>query len=308
MQRKLICEQLQKREMMAGDVDVWVDNGDLKVVGDGQDNGVMISQVNHGVYRVQGLDQNGMTSINGYKWLEFGGVTEDIEVDLAGGNDYLNVSNAYNQLRGRTFVPDDLNIDMGTGSDRVFINETRVNDSVFAELGSHADRFYMSYSSVNGTGWGDGLRVVGDDGFSRYAPPGYDVIDVHDVAIARDLDIDAGSGWSGDRIDLSRLNVGGDLEIDTAEGRDHIDLWFSTIGDDVDIETRGGDDYVLLWNVQMDELDADLGAGNDDALTLYSVSGRRANLDGGSGYSDYLRLVDATFSEDLDYEDFEQWG
>ena len=112
--RKIFLETLEPRAMLAGNVNVFVSGGSLFVQGDANDNAVLIQQEGNGTYSVTGLDFNtlgvtglgfagGPTSINGDDSGEaaiFSGVTNDINVDLKGGNDGLGIGNDIEALDG----------------------------------------------------------------------------------------------------------------------------------------------------------------------------------------------------------------
>src|SRR5262245_49529642 len=115
-QRRLAVEQLERRSMLAGNVNAFVDGGgNLIVRGNNSDNAVLIQQVDDGEYVVIGLDfddfaslpdfdfQSGPTNISGGVELEedvhlFTGVTGNIDVDLKKGDDILAVGNSTEDL------------------------------------------------------------------------------------------------------------------------------------------------------------------------------------------------------------------
>ena len=55
-QRQLRVENLEQRQMMAGDVAVEVVNGDLVITGDSQDNNISVYQVSNGDWVVSGFE------------------------------------------------------------------------------------------------------------------------------------------------------------------------------------------------------------------------------------------------------------
>lgn len=109
--RRFQVEALERRNLMAGNVLVSVNNGVLNVVGDAQANQVEIHQSTVNWYNVTGL--NG-TTING-KDNKLIRVTGGMKIDLKAGDDQLSMG-------GTVFVDDvdgALNIVMGAGRDKV---------------------------------------------------------------------------------------------------------------------------------------------------------------------------------------------
>src|SRR5450432_4159673 len=94
--RKLRMEQMEAREMMAGDIAANVTNGNLNLneaAGQaGRDNSVLISQIAPGRIRVTGLGSttDGTKSlINGAAFQDFN-VSGNLSVNFGGGNDLVN--------------------------------------------------------------------------------------------------------------------------------------------------------------------------------------------------------------------------
>src|SRR6188472_3066862 len=77
--RKLNMEQMESREMMAGDISAYVQNGNLYINeaknSIGKDQGVLVTQLANGNIRLQGQDatNSGLTpsKINGAKYADF---------------------------------------------------------------------------------------------------------------------------------------------------------------------------------------------------------------------------------------------
>src|SRR5438309_1284781 len=97
--RKLRMEQMEARQMMAGDVTAMVQNGNLflnEAMGQaGLDNSVQISQIDNNKIRVEGgLTGDGlMSKVNGAAFQDFD-VTGGLFVKFGAGNDTVNFSNA----------------------------------------------------------------------------------------------------------------------------------------------------------------------------------------------------------------------
>jgi hypothetical protein len=90
-------ERLEERQMMAGDVAAYMQNGNLYITEAagqaGLDNGVRVSQIAPNVVRVAGSENNGdfsISRINGQAYQDFF-VTGDLVVTLGGGSDRLHL-------------------------------------------------------------------------------------------------------------------------------------------------------------------------------------------------------------------------
>src|SRR5687767_195852 len=94
--RKFSFESLEARQLMAGDVFAAIVGGNLEIREStlGQSNGVEISEVTPGIFRVVGRNQGGLpTTINGQASFQTPtalGADADLIVNLGGGNDSLN--------------------------------------------------------------------------------------------------------------------------------------------------------------------------------------------------------------------------
>lgn len=197
-------EQLERRDLKAGNVNVWVDAyGTLNVRGDGASNGVAIAQVSPTSYMVTGLNVAGATRINGMSRVVLGNVWNDVNVDLGSGDDYLGIGGT--TTGAQATLADDLFIAMGTGHDRVeirglsnrdaddrmFVDTGSGNDSVSVSqvgcrdlldirLGSGNDRLTASSSSVG--------RMFADLGADR------DVADIRNMWFGSQPTVDGNSG------------------------------------------------------------------------------------------------------------------
>src|SRR5262249_13892890 len=78
-------EQLEQRCLLAGNVLVAVNGGELDITGDGASNGVLITAGSGHQFTVRGIPDNGPTMINGKPLVNVDGVRGDIKVALGGG-------------------------------------------------------------------------------------------------------------------------------------------------------------------------------------------------------------------------------
>lgn len=179
--RKLGCEQLEVRELMAGNVSVYLDNAsNLHLLGDSQANQVDIQDIGSNVYKVTGLSG---TKINGANVQYFNVATDKVEAHMGNGNDYIYLHDSVMKAFG---------MDMGKGEDTVYVNKVSVTDggnSAILKMGTateadvdtvllYNDRFYGNlhttmgggddYISFNNTSVGQYLSVWGEGGNDSY--------------------------------------------------------------------------------------------------------------------------------------------
>jgi len=171
-------EHLEDRLALSGNVTVNVSGGSLLIRGDNSSNGVMITQgPGSYTYIITGFTQNGgPTTINGQASVTVGGVSENFDIQLRRGNDFLFLNGVV--------VPDELIVDAGDGNDRVLLRNsfassesvietgngndflqianTRFNNEFFADLGNGNDIF----ADINSV-FADDVAVNGGSGFDR---------------------------------------------------------------------------------------------------------------------------------------------
>ena len=97
-----------------GNVQVRVENGNLVIQGDDQDNNIIITE--------SGVSGRTGTTVNGERHLFIPeDVTNDIEIRMKGGNDFVRV-----ELPGTNFaIPHDLVLNMGSGNDIIELLQVR---------------------------------------------------------------------------------------------------------------------------------------------------------------------------------------
>src|ERR1700690_4116414 len=91
--RPLIFERLENRALLAGNVMVAVNGGELDITGDNANNSIQVTQLTSGAWKVTGIG----THINGgtapFTTSGADPVTADIVIKLRGGSDSVKVSN-----------------------------------------------------------------------------------------------------------------------------------------------------------------------------------------------------------------------
>lgn len=241
--RKLDVQRLEERRLMAGDVAMAVSvsgsNIDVTLTGDSNSNGVEVRQIGSNL-RITGLNQGGSpTTISGaaVKYVPMQQVTQ-----------------------GQISFLDDLRINMGPGSDRVFVSDLNMN------FKSHSD-----------------LEVNTGSGSDR--------LSLYNVDVARNINLDDHETDAGvDVWILDEVEAGNDINAEMHAGRDFF-FATDTNADKLDVDTGAHRDYVSLDGVDVGELEVKLGSGND-RLRIEVSDANFASLDGGSGF-DTLDADDA---------------
>jgi hypothetical protein len=182
--RKWEVELLEARRLLAGNMRVEAEHGDLEIRGDRFDNCIEITQdaMTHEITVTGCNDAHGNpTSINGAPNGSFttggsvftmdtfsdeedffgeGDVTDDIRINMRGGDDSVLIS-------GGVDVPDDLSIETGSGDDTVDLDDVIVGDDLRVETGSGNDHVDAEALTVNDRvhvelGSGNDALCVGD--------------------------------------------------------------------------------------------------------------------------------------------------
>src|SRR5438132_503964 len=175
--KRVAVEQLEKRELFAGDVSAAVQGQMLVIGGDAEANGVVLTYNSAAQsYRVSGTVQgSGQTTINGLNaaqsaaGVEFSGVKQ-VYVGLGAGDDDFQVGSP---AAVDTVIQKWLTIDMGDGDDNVVLGASgnapsgpapiarslNVGTSVNVTLGAGNDHL-----SIANTTAGFGLNINAGDG------------------------------------------------------------------------------------------------------------------------------------------------
>ncbi len=292
---KLAMERLEEKTLLAGDVHVTVNRGDLHITGDFADNGVEVVATNDpGEYLVRGVDRGGApTTINGSPNEIVRGVDDDVHVDLRGGDNGIELAGVEDDGEDlELLVPDDLNITHRSGRMDVLTNLVRVGGDLSIDTRGGDDAVDLRSTSIHGDAEIDTRR--GDDD-----------VQLELVEVGDDLEIDLGS--HDDTLLLQSVDVDDDATFKLGRGENSVTVENALIGDDfritgghspngdtirvrdtiVDDEIRifahAGDDTVCMLNVEARDLHVHMGRGND-RLDLESVFiDRRTRLNGDGG-------------------------
>lgn len=256
-------QKVDQRLLMAGDVDVWVSNNDLYIVGDGSSNRVDISTVN-GMVRVTGNYLYGNTTINnGGTPFEFDAdVIDDVRIDMHGGHDrvFINGLNLDNNSHG------DLDIETHHGNDMVGVYNTLARD-IKVRSGSDHDDVIVAFSTAN--------RHIDVELGS-----GNDELDMYQAHALERIEIDGHNG--NDDIAIQYSSAADKLFADLDDGDDIVWINGGTF-EDVEINGDDDDDRVTLQGVTVnDDLDIELHDGYDQLFINNTNVLGSTNLDGGS--------------------------
>jgi hypothetical protein len=321
-QRFLRVEALERRAMLAGNVTVSVSGGTLNIRGDGEDNAIVVSEVEEGVYAVLGFDdlEGNPTFVNGDEngVVVIGGVTRDINIDLKGGDDLLAIGNDEGDLLGlieecalnfgedneepeiesllavvpegsQTFVPRDLIIRTGDGNDQVALI-VAVNRKADINLGKGDDAI-----AVGDSQFGDDLIIKTDKGFDFVCVVDNFVGDQLNIQTGDDSDavhvegLEAGhalldTGKGHDEVGFFEANLDRTLSIKTGDGDDVVELEEFELGDDLLVDTGAGADSVFADSFIVADLVRVLtGSGDDPDVELESFNAKNVLIDTGSG-------------------------
>jgi hypothetical protein len=262
--RKLGVESLENRALLAGNVSVSVDGDVLRIVGDGQGNGVSVEQLDTNKFFVTGFGLNGSnTTINGQLAGRVVSGVRNIDADLNAGYDIFVMSNSAwrrndlaQQLSGGTAGPiqaspqaanpNTTNSVTTRVAGDVTINTDEGNDGV--GIGARIGTRDSNGNIVDGV-----LTINGANGADRAIVERTEAFD--------DMLFDMGSG--NDRVDANTVRVGDFLFASLGDGADRFNSnnahgWHSQI--------LGGNhnDVVDVRNFRMEqEVFVDTGSGND---------------------------------------------
>ncbi len=260
-------ENLESRQMMAGDVDAFAISRILYLQGDTLGNGVALVDGGGGNINVVGLNQAGSaTTINNGASQTFTKI-KDIVITMGKGDDAIVVSNIF--VNGALFIQSGLGNDVvGLGA---FEDSGLVDDAVDALLGALTIKNSVTISTD-----------VGDD-----------TVIAENATINKMLTLATGLGNDTVRLE-SHGNPG---DVDYVPG--------VTVLKSVTISTSLGNDILYLERLAAKSLDVTLSNGND-SVTLEKVAiTKTANLNGDTDNDTYTDLGGNTFGKKLIRKNFE---
>lgn len=292
MQRKFGVEQLENRELFAGNVLAYMSGaGDLNLleatadIGEGQ--AVQIHQIAANRYRVTGLysQDGGKSLINGAAYRDYT-VYGNVNINLAGGRDTV--------LLGRTtqtsFNKDvyiNSGVDYASGNadlDSVNVELVKTKGHLTIDSGASGD-----FINVLGSKIGDGVYI---DNLAIYSGAGADTINVltgysRFVEVSGNVAIDTYDSpyeLDADKVTLLGTYATGNVQAFMGGGDDTLSATDVFAGNDVLLVADAGNDTMTLNSVRAaDDFWASLGDGNDRLDVQYLVADV-LSLDGGAGY------------------------
>jgi hypothetical protein len=257
--RKLRMEQMEAREMMAGDVTASVVNGNLilnEAAGHvGESNQVLISQMGRDKVRVTGLGSRsiGSTSslINGKAWQDFT-VPGNLTVNFGGGNDLVNFDASapphfqdvtLNMAAVSSQVP------ITKGNDSVMIWNAVIRGSLTVNTGVGDDWVYIENASIGG-------------GATINTGAGSDEVDLMGAHISHNLDIQTYGALTENDADV----VNFDSNSDSTQP--------AIVDGNVNVRMGGGDDGFYVTNPNFADANVDwLGLQTNGSMTVDTGAG-----------------------------------
>jgi hypothetical protein len=292
--KRLGLEQLETRNLMAGNVMVNANSQVLEIVGDAAANSIAVTfnaQTNK--FEVHGLaTTDGNTTINGFN-TSLGGNTQSfanvkhVRVRLNAGDDQVTLGTAANP---NVDINGWLNIQMGAGNDTVIAGQAgnapggvdplalsvdvASHVAVYTDIGNDVVKMANFHTDGN-------LTVntgAGDDKFfmpTAFIPTGGTAATNFPVAVDGNFGLQTGAG--NDEVVIANLTASGDLRIRDTSGISAIDLRSSYAGRTVEVQTGAQADEILLDGVTSRFVTVNTGSGNDIA-TLRHVNARRLGV------------------------------
>ena len=222
-------EKLEERKMLAGDVSLEFDGGDVEIRGDNNTDQAIIIEADGNGFLVSGFE----TTINGQASVLIGEISGNLEINLKSGNNGLILSASGENSFS---VQGDIEIDTGRDKDIIILDILNVGGELDINTRGGDDAISMKSSVVGGdfdlrTGSGDDVFMVfGDNNlFGRSSRD--------------DFDIRTGSGVDG--VIVSRSIVNAEANIRSGGGEDRISLFESTFNDEIDVSGGGRNDTYL---------------------------------------------------------------
>jgi hypothetical protein len=258
-------EQMERREMMAGDIAGYVSGNTLHLYESygqaGLDNSVVISQVAPGKVRVTGgvLPDGTVTKINGATEKIFT-VSGGLNVTFGGGNDSVTFHKLappkFNNVSLDLAAPTTTNTSLTFASlspitpqdkDRVWMSGATIPGWLTINTGADDDQVYVFNTNVGKTDLKSGAPNTGG--------------------------ITVNTGLGNDLIYFDGLRSNHDINIDAGAGHDKVDVLNGAVIDNFMAELGDGDDVMTIRNVNATkQSNSDTtrisGGGGTDQLTM----------------------------------------
>jgi hypothetical protein len=268
-------ESLEQRQLLAGDVVVTVDGGNLMVQGDELDNKILITAgADAGSFVVTGLDGTNII-LNGDPPVSEVTVADvrNARIRMGDGNDLVAVAGA--SLRY-------VSIGTGAGDDRVLVGTDGGAPELVGELPTDLS---VAARSLRVFTDGDNDEVAVDDTSVR-----------HQLAIQTGDGDDTASLGSTAAVNQSgaRLGVRGGVHVGLGDGNDELNMDQVRVRGGIVVHAGDGDDTVDGTAVTS-HLMAILGDGGVDSMTLADLDVRLLGIHTGEG-NDVVDVQDSAFA------------
>lgn len=208
---RLAFENLESKWLLAGEVVAENINGELRITGDDNNNGVVIRYNGAGGFTVQGVSRQGKTRVNGSTAvLTFSNVSWDLKVDLKGGSDLVHIRGP-NRWAHWLSEHTDVVVFTGDGNDVVDIRNLSTNPL--------ADDAYVSIDTGSGHDKVTISRVFSSDAFWVHTGSGNDAVTFNNVYTPIQKTLRVATGPDRDSVRFNRC-VLGTLLVDVGSGID----------------------------------------------------------------------------------------
>jgi hypothetical protein len=313
--RRLSLENLERREVMAGNVLASVVSGELRISGDDASNGVVVSRVNDSTIEVRGITVNGVdTKLNGTAngSKTFNNVTRSVYVEMKGGNDVVRFhgTDAQRPLK----LPSSLIIQTHGGNDSISLFNTKVGADLSIYSGNGVDEVY-----------GVGIHVA-NNAFVReltntYSQGDRDFVNIYDNSvIGKQLNVKFNAGndtlkvskttadslWidgdmGNDSFTFDTVTTWNDLIVNPGKGSDTTSVLNSVIGDDLFIEElvdslANDKNSVTIQNTKINDGTTVLGSAGVDTVAFRRSNTFRLSVKL-AGNNDSLNIVNSTIRD-----------
>ena len=284
---------------MAGDVTASIMGGTLHITGDSANNNIEIYQQADNSIRIQSTEPfiypapaNYYTKINGSTSTVINGSFSNINVSMNGGNDNVRFHDAD--------VPWDLEINLGTGTDWLKLEDVSTGDDLTVRTqgsgSSYISRDYVEIYDVEVGGW------MGNNDLAIHGSTGIEEVRLRNVTVYDDMGVYLTKGSENDYlriyagVDLVGDSFGGnaalesdytyvyDMDVDnnlTISRAQTMYVYYSDIGGNFYADGTSQNDYLLsYYNNVGSTFDIDAFAG-DDRVYVYGSSA--VDINGYSG-------------------------
>lgn len=237
---------LESRELLSGNVAFQLNGSTLRITGDNSSNEVSIRQSTGGmiISAVNGTKLNGVT--NGTQTIAN---PSSIVIDLKGGNDILNLQD---------FLGGQVNVQLGSGNDKLNANSVVCDGSFLVDLGSGNDLLNATGTVETPNQFGGAFEIKGNSG--------NDKVLIDQFVVNGKSKFDMGNG--NDALGLAHGLLNDTLNIDLGNSSDILGILSLRANSTTGVLGNTGDDIVGITQSRfVQNFTVDLGEGKDALLT-----------------------------------------